>query len=51
MCCEPAGAEGTPNDVCKDCGCDVVDGISTEICGYSSEECEHCYRAPCDGSC
>lgn len=51
MCCEPQGEAGKPNGTCPDCGEETVDGRSTDICGYSSKECETCDNAPCDGSC
>lgn len=51
MCCDTCGAEGEVNGKCPDCGCDTVDGVSTEICGYSPVECETCGYAPCDYSC
>ncbi len=51
MCCEPQGANGKPNGDCTECGGETVDGESTEICGYSSVDCELCGSAPCDQSC
>lgn len=52
MCCEPNGSDLPVVGECKECGRDVDrDGNSTDICGYSPEDCEVCGSAPCDESC
>lgn len=50
-CCEPQGADGVPNGICKECGSETVDGLSVDRCGFSAEQCLLCGCAPCDESC
>lgn len=53
MCCwNPSGyKEEEINGVCPICGEPTVDGDAYEQCAWSSEKCEVCHWAPCDGSC
>lgn len=41
----------TPDGECPDCGCPTFEGLSVNVCEYSSLECHTCKSRPCDESC
>lgn len=51
MCSDNRGACGVVDGECPSCGAPTVEGVSIEICNYSTVECEECENAPCDGAC
>lgn len=51
-CCDPFGDSIDTVGECPECGGPVdTDGDSTDVCGYSPQECDLCGWAPCDESC
>lgn len=52
MCCDPYRSDLPTVGECPHCGGPVDEnGDSTEVCGYSPQECGICGWRPCDGSC
>lgn len=50
-----AEADEHANDVvdgkCPKCGCNTIEGVAEDSCGYSPLVCEECDSRPCNGSC